>query len=154
MKNKKSIIIAIVIIISIIILTFFRYICKKEKFYLEDNYYNYDMKKVSYRDINKLEKEKKSFVLFTYNLYCSLKIPCDKFFEEYAKNKNITILTIPFDKFKKTEYYKTVKYALSVIIINKGRIITYLDAEKDKNIKLYQDTNKFGNWIEKYIKLK
>ena len=64
MKNKKSIIIAIVIIISIIILTFFGYICKKEKFYLEDNYYNYDMKKVSYRDINKLEKEKKSFILF------------------------------------------------------------------------------------------
>lgn len=154
MKNKKSIIIAIVIIISIIILTFFGYICKKEKFYLEDNYYNYDMKKVSYRDINKLEKEKKSFVLFTYNPYCSLKIPCDKFFEEYAKNKNITILTIPFDKFKRTEYYKTVKYALSVIIINKGRIITYLDAEKDNDIKLYQDTNKFGNWIEKYIKLK
>lgn len=112
------------------------------------------MKKVSYRDINKLEKEKKSFVLFTYNLYCSLKIPCDKFFEEYAKNKNITILTIPFDKFKRTEYYKTVKYAPSVIIINKGRIITYLDAEKDKDIKLYQDTNKFGNLIEKYIKLK
>lgn len=154
MKNKKSIIIVIVIIISIIILTFFWYICKKEKFYLEDNYYNYDMKKVSYRDINKLEKEKKSFVLFTYNPYCSLKIPCDKFFEEYAKNKNITILTIPFDKFKRTEYYKTVKYALSVIIINKGRIITYLDAEKDNDIKLYQDTNKFGNWIEKYIKLK
>ena len=43
MKNKKSIIIVIVIIISIIILTFFGYICKKEKFYLEDNYYNYDM---------------------------------------------------------------------------------------------------------------
>lgn len=154
MKNKKSIIIVIVIIISIIILTFLGYICKKEKFYLEDNYYNYDMKKVSYRDINKLEKEKKSFVLFTYNLYCSLKIPCDKFFEEYAKNKNITILTIPFDKFKRTEYYKTVKYAPSVIIINKGKIITYLDAEKDKDIKLYQDTNKFGNWIEKYTKLK
>ena len=154
MKNKKSIIIVIVIIISIIILTFFWYICKKEKFYLEDNYYNYDMKKVSYRDINKLEKEKKSFVLFTYNLYCSLKIPCDKFFEEYAKKKNKTILTIPFDKFKKTEYYKKVKYAPSVIIINKGKIITYLDAEKDKDIKLYQDTNKFGNWIEKYIKLK
>ena len=154
MKNKKSIIIAIVIIISIIILTFLGYICKKEKFYLEDNYYNYDMKKVSYSDINKLEKEKKSFILLTYNPYCSLKIPCDKIFEEYAKNKNITILTIPFDKFKKTEYYKTVKYALSVIIINKGRIITYLDAEKDNDIKLYQDTNKFGNWIEKYIKLK
>ena len=154
MKNKKSIIIVIVIIISIIILTFFWYICKKEKFYLEDNYYNYDMKKVSYRDINKLEKEKKSFILLTYNPYCSLKIPCDKIFEEYAKNKNITILTIPFDKFKRTEYYKTVKYALSVIIINKGRIITYLDAEKDNDIKLYQDTNKFGNLIEKYIKLK
>ena len=154
MKNKKSIIIVIVIIISIIILTFLGYICKKEKFYLEVNYYTYDMKKVSYSDINKLEKEKKSFILFTYNPYCSLKIPCDKIFEEYAKNKNITILTIPFDKFKKTEYYKTVKYAPSVIIINKGRIITYLDAEKDKDIKLYQDTNKFGNWIEKYIKLK
>ena len=154
MKNKKSIIIVKVIIISIIILTFLGYICKKEKFYLEDNYYTYDMKKVSYSDINKLEKEKKSFILFTYNPYCSLKIPCDKIFEEYAKNKNITILTIPFDKFKKTEYYKTVKYAPSVIIINKGRIITYLDAEKDKDIKLYQDTNKFGNWIEKYIKLK
>ena len=49
---------------------------------------------------------------------------------------------------------KRIIIPLSVIIINKGRIITYLDAEKDKDIKLYQDTNKFGNLIEKYIKLK
>lgn len=153
---KKNIIIVVTIITSIIILFLLIHVfkVKNNKFYLEDNYYTYNMKKVSYSDINKLAKEKKSFILFTYNAYCTFKIPCDKIFEEYAKSKNITILTIPFDKFKKTEYYKKVKYAPSVIIINKGNITSYLDAEKDKDIELYQNTNKFGNWIEKYIKLK
>ena len=55
------------------------------------------------------------------------------------------------DEFKKTSYYKTVKYAASVLIIRDGKIVTYLDAEKNSDIEKYQDVEKFTEWVEKYI---
>ena len=101
-----------------------------EKFYLNDN---------------------DSFLLFTYNYYCSLAIPCDEIFKSFSENENIEILSMSIDEFKKTSYYKTVKYAPSVLIIRDGKIVTYLDAEKNSDIEKYQDVEKFTEWVEKYI---
>ena len=73
--------------------------------------------------------------------------------EKYAKNENIEILSMSIDEFKKTSYYKTVKYAPSVLIIEDGKIVTFLDAEKNSDIEKYQDIDKFTEWVSKYIYL-
>ena len=70
------------------------------------------------------------------------------------KKHNISIISIPFAEFKKTIFYKKVKYAPTIIIINKGKIIAYLDANSDKDLKKYQDINEFEKWIDNYIYLK
>ena len=72
---------------------------------------------------------------------------------ERFKNENIEILSMSIDEFKKTSYYKTVKYAPSVLIIEDGKIVTFLDAEKNSDIEKYQDIDKFTEWVSKYIYL-
>lgn len=126
--------------------------CQKEenieRFYLNDNYYGVSgLKEVKSTDLN----DNDSFLLFTYNYYCSLAIPCDEIFKSFSENENVEILSISIDEFKKTSYYKTVKYAPSVLIIKDGKIVTFLDAEKNSDIEKYQDVDKFTEWVEKYI---
>ena len=70
------------------------------------------------------------------------------------KDNNITILSIPYEKYKLTDYVKKVKYAPSVLIINKNKVIAYLDADKDEDVNKYQDIEEFTNWVKEYIYLK
>ncbi len=119
-----------------------------KKIYLDDKYYgSSDFVNVTEDDIPK----KENFVLYTYNNYCNFSIPCDTIFKSFMESHNIAFVSIPFAKFKNTKYYQTVKYAPSVIIIKKGKVIAYLDAESNEDLIKYQDVDAFETWIEKYI---
>lgn len=119
-----------------------------KKIYLDDKYYgSSDFVNVTEDDIPK----KENFVLYTYNNYCNFSIPCDTIFKSFMESHNIAFVSIPFAKFKNTKYYQTVKYAPSVIIIKKGKVIAYLDAESNEDLIKYQDVDDFETWIEKYI---
>ena len=125
---------------------------KIEKFYLTDKYYNGgEFIKVESTDVNNLNNE--SYVLFTYNNFCNMQIPCENIFKEFMEKYKINFLSIPYENFKDTELHKTVEFAPSIIIVNNGKIIKYLDAEKDEDLKRYQDLNEFESWISKYIYL-
>ena len=55
--------------------------------------------------------------------------------------------------YKKTNYYKKVKYAPTIIIINKGKVVAYLDANSNSDLNKYQDIKEFEQWISNYIYL-
>ena len=151
MKNKIGFIIALIIFIVIIICVLI-FGSTNGRFYLEDKYYNdKGLVELSSKQVNELVKNKKSFILFSYNNYCSFSKPCTDVFENVSKDKGVEILQIPFDHFKKTSLYKKVKYAPSVMIIKNGKIVDYLDAESDDDKDLYQDEDKFYRWLKKYI---
>lgn len=130
--------------------------CTKEnnnkKFYLSDKYYNEgEYVKVKSSSISKNNKD--SYVLFTYNNYCTLAVPCEDVFEDFMKKYSIDFLSIPFDDFKETYLYNEVKYGPTIIIVNKGKVVAYLDANNDEDLEKYQDVDKFKEWINKYIYL-
>ena len=124
-----------------------------KKIYLSNEFYSEgNFKEINNDSIN--EYNNKTYLLFTYNNYCSLPIPCDKIFLEVAKKNNISILSMPFSEFKKTVFYDTVKYAPSIIIVDKSKVIKYLDANKDEDLEKYQDVDKFEKWLNENIYLK
>ncbi len=151
--NKKIIIVAIILTIIIIVPAILM-MNKYEKFYIEDKYYtNGEFIKIDSKKLNELIDSKESFILYTYNDYCSLKIPCDDIFEKVSKENNISIYSIRYEEFEKTEYIKKVKFAPSVLIIKDSKIISYLDANKKEDLEKYQDTSEFKKWLESYIYL-
>lgn len=124
-----------------------------KKIYLSSEFYSEgNFKEINNDSINQYNN--KTYLLFTYNNYCSLPIPCDKIFLEVAKKNNISILSMPFSEFKKTVFYDTVKYAPSIIIVDEGKVIKYLDANKDEDLEKYQDVDKFEKWLNENIYLK
>ena len=151
--NKKLIIIIVVLVVLIGIGSSIMYFSKKnEKFYIEDTFYNKGgLQDISINEVNKLIKNKKSFVLFTYNDFCTFSVPCDSVFEDTSKSLDIQILQIPYRDFKKTVLKKEIDYGPSILIIKEGKVVKYLDAESDKDKELYQDVSKFKTWLSKYI---
>lgn len=147
--NKKII---IFIIIFITLLGVFIY-NQNKKIYLSDKYYNTSTYiSVNSSDIDKLNKD--NYLLYTYNSYCTFKEPCDSIFKKVMDKYNISILSMPIEEFKKTKYYKKVRFAPSVIIIKHGKIKKYLDANSDDDFNKYQNDKEFENWLNKYIYLK
>jgi hypothetical protein len=122
----------------------------KDRLYLTEKYYN----KGEYITVSKeelLSKESETYLLFTYNNYCNLSVPCDQIFAKFMKKYNIDILSIPYEDFKETSFYETVKFAPSILIVDKAKVIAYLDAEKDEDLSRYQDADEFEKWLNEYI---
>ena len=151
--NKKLIAIIISLVVLIVIgISIILIYNSKQKFYLDDVYYNKNgLKDVTAKDIDKLIKNKKSFILFTYNDFCTFSVPCDSVFEEASESLDIQILQIPYRDFKKSTIKKELKYGPSILIIKEGKVVKYLDAESDNDKELYQDVKKFISWTQKYI---
>lgn len=118
--------------------------------YLSSEYYESNsFIQIDHTDISKLNK--KNYVLFTYNNYCTFPISCESIFEKFMNEENIAFQSIPIEEFKKTSFYQEVKYAPSVMVISRGRIISYLDANSDLDLVKYQDVDEFRKWIGEYI---
>ena len=148
----KKIIIAVICIIIVALGVYFFIFPKHTNngFYLDDTYYGKnEFIDISSEELSKLDNN--SFVIFTYNNFCSFPLPCDKVFEEFMKKYNVAFLSIPFEDFKETSYYDEVKFGPSVILVHDGKIVDYLKADSDEDVEKYQDVNKFGSWIKQYI---
>ncbi len=122
----------------------------KERMYLSDEYYNRG-EFIELKSNDLLDKIDDTYVLFTYNSYCSLPVPCEDIFKSFAKKYDIDFVSISFEEFKNTKFYNTVKYAPSIIIIKNNEIVDYLDANSDKDLNKYQDQKEFESWLDKYI---
>ena len=153
MYKKNILIIICFLLVSVIGYFFYNKIKQNdevERFYLENKYYNNGV----FVDVNNTSLEKvknENFILFTYNNYCSMAKPCEEVFEEFMKKYKINFLSIPFEDFKNTDFYKTVKYAPSIIVVEKGKVVGYLDAESNDDLNKYQDMKEFESWLNNYI---
>ncbi len=146
--NKISFICYFVVIL--IVLVFYLFNHDSNKIYLSNKYYNDgNFIKVKSDDLNNLENE--NYILFTYNNYCNMSKPCEDIFKEFMEKYKINFLSMPFDEFKKNDFYKKVKYAPSVIVVKKGKIVAYLDANSDDDLVKYQDVNEFEKWLDNYV---
>lgn len=153
MKIKKIIMLIVFIILIPLSLLFITNLIK-QKFTLESKYYNTGkFIDINAANLNELLNNKENFILFTYNNFCTFKVSCDEIFNESIKELNITILKIPFDEFKTTDLYNEVNYAPSVILIKEGKIIKYLNPEKNEDLPKYQDKKEFISWIKEYINI-
>ncbi len=153
--NKKVVIsIALILILSVVgVLLYFGF--KKEKnfskIYLTEKYYVEDGSFIKVTNDQLKELKNENYILYTYNSYCSFPIPCDSIFKEFMETYHIAFVSIPFAEFKESSFYPTIKYAPSIIVVNKQKVVAYLDANADDDLDRYQDVEKLKEWLEEYI---
>lgn len=62
---------------------------------------------------------------------------------------NIYCYTINLPVFKKTSFYKNVKYAPAIIVFNNGEISAYTDA----NVDSFDNKEQIKNWLTEHIEM-
>lgn len=157
MKNNKIILLVISLLVIVCILSSIIFINKGndyngKKFNLDNNYYSSGkFIDITKKDLKRKINNKSTFLLYTYNSYCNLPIPCENIFSVTMKKYNIDVLQIPIEEFRETNLYKTVKLAPSLVIIKNGKIVDYLKADKDEDLDKYQNIDEFEKWLSSYI---
>ncbi len=148
----KKILPIFIVIFSVIILVG----CNKKddgsKFYLDSKFYEKsEFIKIKAKDFEEIKDD--AYVLYTYNSYCSLKVPCENIFKEVMDKYNLSFYSMFIQEMQKTYLSETVKYAPSIIIVKNKKVVAYLDAESDEDLDKYQDPDLFEEWLGKYIYL-
>ena len=154
--KKIYIVIFCIVIILLSILLCINFPKSNDKFNLDKKHYNTEERfiEIEKEELKELLDSKNSFALFTYLPYCTFSIPCDVIFETFLNTNNMSFYKIAFDELDGVEELSEVKYAPSVILINKGKVVSYLDANSDDDLSKYQSVDDFSDWIKKYINIK
>ena len=108
--------------------------------------------------INQMLDNKESFVILVNASdfcasYTSDSVTLETNIIELARENNFYFYNIGLKIYKNTRLYQQVKYAPSVIIINKGEILAYTDAESDADLKLSKSREEFNNWFTSHVYL-
>lgn len=125
------------------------------KFYLEDKYYGKNQfVDITSADLNNLIKEKESFALFVYQPACVTSADFEQVLYDFMETNNIQIYKISFSDLKETEIKNTIKYYPSFAVFNKGKMVDYLDANSDEDLKYYKSKEGFTKWFQSHVIIK
>ena len=127
---------------------------KQEKFYLEDNLYNQGViTEVDSSKIEQLEQEEKNFAVFVYLPGCTSCAAFREVLDDFIVENKMEIYAISILDAKETSINDTIEYAPSLILYNKGKVVSYLDSTSDKDKQALTTVDGLKTWLEKYIYL-
>lgn len=151
MKKKYLIILCFLIILLLSGLFLF---CNK-KFYLEPKYYGKsNLIDIDLSRIEKLIEDKENFGVFVSQTMCVVSSDFQKVIEQFQKEKNLTFYNINFSLINDSSKFKNIKYYPSFIIFKNGKIVDYLEVNKNEHVEYYSSSLGFEKWFTKYVELK
>ena len=150
-KKKLLLVISVLLLLSIIIFITFKVL--NRNFYLDDKYYgNNEIYEIGIEEFNNLISNKESFGIFVYQPACTTSAEFEQVLYDFFKQNNMSIYKIKFsDIYEHTDF---LKFYPSFIIYKNGKMVDFLEADKDKDLKYYQSVDGFSEWFTKYVILK
>ena len=128
--------------------------CNKRVFSLEEKYYkDAALYEINYSDLEKLVSDKESFGVFVYQPLCETSAGFETILNNFTKQYQMNFYKVAFSSIKGTDLGKRIKYYPSFIIYKDGKIVDYLEADKNEDTNKYKDINEFTSWISSYINL-
>lgn len=149
---NKKILISLLLLILVILLVFLYQNIKNKPFYLEDKYYVNEIIEIDSKEYSELVKKKESFAVALYKPNCGASSAFLEVLNEFSSNYKISIYKMTFEEMKKTKL--KIKYYPSLALINKGRLVDYLESDKDSDIKYYKTSEGFNEWFRMHVLVK
>lgn len=155
-KNIKIIVPTVLLIIAIIIGILFitRQSKPDTKFYLNEEYYNSsEIEEIDIQALDKLAEDATSFCVFVYQPMCMTSSDFESILKNFQEDKKIKFYKIQYSSLSETKYGEKIKYYPSFMIFKKGKLVDFLEANKNEDIKFYRTKKDFEEWLTRYIKL-
>lgn len=128
--------------------------CGNKKFYLDDEYYEKGVITSITRDeLNKLEKDKKNFMVFVYLPGCTSCAEFRSVLEGYIEDNSLEFYTIAINDLKDSVILEHIEFAPSLVLYKEGKIVDALDAASDKDKAALTTEEGLVDWLDDYIYL-
>ncbi|MBQ3353006.1 hypothetical protein IJG89_01480 [Candidatus Saccharibacteria bacterium] len=126
------------------------------KVVLDEKYYcgedcDDEYMELSSGEYEELIKNKESFVVLIDQGGCKTADKVRQYTKDFAKKIGIRVHRMMFEDMKKTSLYEQVKYYPSVVVISKGRVLSFLRADSDEDAGAYNDYEIFETWMKRWI---
>jgi len=156
--KKKYFILLSLLLISIIIVLVVLILNKKNNNLIilnETDYNNGTLITLNEETLKEKQDNKDNFIVYIHIPgLCTSEIPFDPLVNEFIEKNKITIYSLPYSILKNTNLNKEIKYSPSLAIIKEGELVSFLDANSDKDYEYYSSIEGLTNWIKSYVKLK
>lgn len=150
MKLKYKIIIIVLITLSMIF-----YIRYKNNNVLDFEYYgNGTFIEIDSKEFDKLKKTKNILLVFVNAPLCSSSDTFNDVLLEFMETNNISLYKMSSNEIKKNDINNQIKYYPTFLILRNGKLVSYLKANKTSDMKYYQSSLEFKEWINNYVKIK
>ncbi len=113
----------------------------------EGNFINVDS--TSYEN---LILNKQSFIVVVDQKACVTGVRLRGFIDDYVGESGLKAYRIMFEDMKQTSLYDKITYYPSVAVIDKGKMVAWLDAESNEDKPMFNEFESFNAWLNKYIK--
>lgn len=128
--------------------------CKNKIFSFEEKYYKEaSLNEIQYEELNKLVDNKESFGVFIYQPLCETSSGFESVLNNFIRQYQMSFYKVAYSDIKNTDLGKKIKYYPSFIIYEEGKIVDFLEADKDEDINRYKNIEDFKSWLSSYINL-
>lgn len=94
---------------------------------------------------------RQSFVLMVDQDGCDTADKLREFTETYAYEAKIKVYRMMFSVMKETSLKDYVKYYPSVVLVSKGRVVTWLKADEKMDSDKYNNYDRFKAWMDECL---
>lgn len=154
LSKTKLIIIVISAFLLIAVIVVLAVFLTKQTFPLSEEFYGKDETFINANvdEIRNLIKDKKSFAVFVYQPACRTSEDFEKIVQKYGSDHKISFLKTNFSDLKSSGLVPELKYYPSMLLYRDGKLVTFLRAGSDEDVKVYQNEADFVTWWQKYVK--
>ncbi len=107
-----------------------------------------ELSKDTYED---LINNKKSFVILVDQGGCTTADRLRGFVEDFMNEAGVKVYRMMFSEMKESSLHSHVKYYPSVVLIDKGKVRTFLRADSDEDADEYNDYDVFIEWMKENV---
>lgn len=104
---------------------------------------------ITAEEFRELVQSRQDFTVIAHMTICPAEFPLTTIAKQLAREEKMTIYALSEEEFRKTELAEKIKYLPTAAIYKDGKMVKYLDAEKDEDLKYYQTVEGLKGWIEK-----
>lgn len=102
-------------------------------------------------EYEELMKDGKSFVVFVDQNGCTTADRLRGYVMDFANSRGIRAYRMMFADARETSLHDYVKYYPSVVMVSRGRVVSYLRADSDEDADYYNDYEMFVSWMNRYL---
>ncbi|MBR3378294.1 hypothetical protein IKG50_03120 [Candidatus Saccharibacteria bacterium] len=156
MKRKTGIIISAIVVTGLLVTGAIIFILNnqgpKKPFRLDDEYYaKSEAITIKKDEYEKLIEDKKTFLIMIDKPGCVMTADMMGFMADFPDDMQFKYYRMLWEDVAQSSLHEYVKFTPSMAVVYEGKVIDWLQADKDEDADYFNNADALQSWIREYI---